>query len=77
MAIYSLYLDFYSGVLFFFSYFILIGLIMLKLFIAVILQAYNDIKLKDDKVFNDEMLSIFIRCWQDFDPEVRLIYIFT
>jgi hypothetical protein len=59
----------YSGVLFFCSFFILMTLIMLKLFIAVILQAYNDIKLKETRLFNDETLQRFRDCWQDIDHE--------
>lgn len=59
----------YSGVLFFCSFFILMTLIMFKLFIAVILQSYNDIKLREERLFNESMRNRFIDCWQDFDPE--------
>lgn len=41
---------------------------MLKLFIAVILQSYNDIKIKEERLFNSEMLEKFIDTWKDFDP---------
>jgi hypothetical protein len=34
------------GLLYFISFFLLMSLIMLKLFIAVILQSYNEIKIK-------------------------------
>lgn len=37
----------FSGVLYFYSYFLLMSLILLKLFIAIILEAYDDIKKKD------------------------------
>jgi hypothetical protein len=43
---------------------------MLKLFIAVVIQAYHDIKSQEEKLFNDQMLKKFILCWQTFDTEV-------
>jgi hypothetical protein len=42
-----------GGLIFFISYFLLMSLIMLKLFIAVILQSYNDIKIQLNRLFND------------------------
>jgi hypothetical protein len=59
----------YSGVLFFCSYFLLMALIMLKLFIAVILQSYNDIKIREERLFNSEMLEKFLDTWKEFDPD--------
>jgi hypothetical protein len=43
-------------------------LIMLKLFIAVILQSYNDIKIKEERLFNSEMLEKFKDTWKEYDP---------
>lgn len=37
----------FSGVLYFYSFFLLMSLILLKLFIAIILEAYDDIKKRD------------------------------
>lgn len=42
-----------GGLIYFISYFLLMSLIMLKLFIAVILQSYNDIKIQLNRLFND------------------------
>ena len=44
-------------------------LIMFKLFIAVILQSYNDIKLRDERLFNEDMRNKFLDTWEEFDPE--------
>ena len=48
------------------------SLIMLKLFIAVILQSYNDIKIALNRLFNDKILETFKDNWKEFDPEVSL-----
>lgn len=61
------------GYLYFLSFFLLMSLIMLKLFIAVILQAYNDIKVKQNRLFNDDILASFKEIWKEFDPDVRKI----
>ena len=61
-----------GGLIYFISYFLLMSLIMLKLFIAVILQAYNDIKVKQNRLFNDDILEAFKENWKEFDPEVSL-----
>lgn len=45
---------------------------MLKLFIAVILQAYNDIKIKQSRLFNNQILQTFKENWKEFDPEVSI-----
>jgi hypothetical protein len=45
---------------------------MLKLFIAVILQAFNDIKIKQNRLFNDKILETFKNIWKEFDPEVSI-----
>ena len=37
----------FSGILYFYSFFLLLSLIMLKLFVAVICEAYEEIKNKD------------------------------
>ena len=42
---------------------------MLKLFVAVILQGYNDIKLREERLFNDKIHENYIEAWKDYDPE--------
>ena len=53
----------YSGLIFFFSYFTIMRLIIMNLFIALVLQSYDEVKHKEDRLFNDEMLLNFIKCW--------------
>jgi uncharacterized membrane protein len=63
----------YVGILYLLSYFLLMSLIMLKLFIAVILQAYNEIKIKHSRLFNETMLATFKESWAEFDPNARYL----
>jgi Ca2+-binding EF-hand superfamily protein len=44
-------------------------LILMKLFIAVILQCYNEVKIQEQMSFNDETIQKFITLWQQYDPD--------
>jgi hypothetical protein len=44
------------------------NLVLLNLFVAVILQAYDDIKNRDSKDFNDSKIEKFNLIWQKYDP---------
>lgn len=59
----------FSGVLYFYSYFLLMSLILLKLFIAIILEAYDNIKKSDGKLFNEEKIEKFNETWVKYDPD--------
>jgi hypothetical protein len=54
---------------FFTSYTFIVNLIFLQLFIAVILQGYDDTQVQEARLFNNEMSRIFREKWSDFDPQ--------
>lgn len=58
-----------SGLLFFYSYFFLVVLIFLNLFIAIILEGYEETQQKENKLFNQEKLDAFRQVWAQFDPD--------
>ncbi len=65
----------FSGILYFYSFFLLLSLIMLKLFVAVICEAYEEIKNKESRSFNDDAVEYFVKCWQKYDVDVSTIFI--
>jgi Voltage-dependent L-type calcium channel, IQ-associated len=54
---------------FFTSYYFIVALIFLQLFIAVILQGYDDTQVQEARLFNNEMNITFREKWADFDPD--------
>eukprot|EP00347_Sterkiella_histriomuscorum_P011811 403371009 len=56
------------GYIFYYSYILLVNLIFLNLFIAIILQGYEDTQQKESKLFNQECLDNFRNAWSKFDP---------
>lgn len=55
---------------FFVSYYFIVSLIFLQLFIAVILQGYDDTQVQESRLFNNDMNTAFRQAWSDYDPEV-------
>lgn len=49
----------FSGILYFNSYFLVLNLILLKLFIAVIMDGYSYIKDRESQLFNEERITQF------------------
>ena len=47
------------------------NLIMLKLFVAVIMDGYSAVKDRDQQLFNEERVDQFNQVWYKFDKEVR------
>jgi Ion transport protein len=47
----------FSGILYFYSYFLVMSLILLKLFVAIICQAYEEIKEQEQRTFNEDALE--------------------
>ena len=45
------------------------NLIFLNLFIAIILQGFEDTQRKDTRLFNNDSLQKFRQIWSDFDTE--------
>ena len=54
---------------FFFSYVFLVQLIYLKLFIAIILQGFQDTTEKDNKFLSADTADNFRETWSKFDPD--------
>lgn len=48
---------------FFVSYMFVVNLVFLKIFIAIILQGYNDMQLQDTRLFNNDMDDRFREVW--------------
>ena len=44
-------------------------MIFLQLFIAVILQGYDDTQMQESRLFNIDMSTRFREVWADFDPQ--------
>jgi Ion transport protein/Voltage-dependent L-type calcium channel, IQ-associated len=55
--------------LFFVTYMFVVNLVFLKLFIAIILQGYNNTQVQDKRLFNIDMNDKFRETWAEFDPE--------
>jgi hypothetical protein len=49
-----------------------VNLIFLKIFIAIILQGYNDTQTQDGRLFNHDMNDKFRDVWTEFDPDVSV-----
>jgi hypothetical protein len=47
----------FSGILYFYSYFLVMSLILLKLFVAIICLAYEEIKVQEERGFNDDAIE--------------------
>ena len=55
----------------------MMSLILLKLFIAIILEAYDHVKEKDEMLFNEDKIDKFNDAWKVYDPDVSLHIITT
>jgi len=44
-------------------------MIFLNLFVAIILQGFNEINCKENQILNDQIVDNFKKCWSKFDPE--------
>ena len=44
-------------------------MVFLNLFIAIILEGFEDTINSENKLFNQEKANIFIDVWADFDPK--------
>ena len=64
----------FEGIIYFYSYFLIMSLVLLKLFIAIILEAYDDIKKQEKKLFNEDKLETFNLSWQRYDPDVSVFF---
>ncbi|TNV88156.1 hypothetical protein FGO68_gene6076 [Halteria grandinella] len=58
-----------SAYIFFISFFFMVGLVFLKLFIAIILEGYMKTQVQDTRAFNNDIREHFREVWADFDPD--------
>ena len=61
--------SYWSSIVFFISYILIVSQIFLNLFIAIILDGFDDSKHQSEVRITDEMVSKFQKIWADFDPE--------
>ena len=57
-----------GALVFFLTFVILVSLIFVSLFVAIILQAFEDTSEKDRQLFNQETTDHFRDVWSMFDP---------
>ncbi|XP_068681874.1 sodium channel protein 1 brain-like isoform X2 [Montipora foliosa] len=56
------------AVIFFVSYILIIFLIMINMYIAVILENFNEAQSQEEIGVSDDDLETFIQVWEEFDP---------
>jgi hypothetical protein len=56
---------------YFVSFFLIVNLVFLKLFIAIIIGGYQKTEIQDTRLFNAEMILKLKEAWAKFDPGVR------
>lgn len=59
------------GYVFFTSFLLLVSLIFLNLFIAIILQGFEEVNQKEDMFLNEDALNHFKNQWKKLDPNGR------
>jgi hypothetical protein len=50
---------------------VLVVMIFMRLFIAIVLQSFQETSEKDNKFMNSELSDHFREVWSKFDPDVR------
>lgn len=55
--------------IYFFTYVLMVDLIYMKLFIAIILQGFQNISEKDSNVLNSDLSDKFRESWALLDPD--------
>lgn len=59
----------FLAVFFFVSYILIIFLIMINMYIAVILENFNEAQSQEEIGVSDDDLETFIQVWEEFDPK--------
>lgn len=59
----------FLAVFFFVSYILIIFLIMINMYIAVILENFNEAQQQEEIGVTDDDLETFIQVWEEFDPK--------
>jgi hypothetical protein len=58
----------YGTLVYFYSFYLLVNLIFLNLFVAIILEGLEQTRLKDAHCLNEELIFNFRKSWAKFDP---------
>lgn len=59
-----------SGLIYFMTYYFMVPLIFLNLFIAIILEGFEQTSKKESSAIQDEDLDKFVKVWAKYDKEV-------
>lgn len=57
---------------FFFSYSLIMCTVLMRLFIAIVLQTFGQTTERDNKFMSSELVQSFRQTWSAFDHDVRL-----
>jgi hypothetical protein len=52
-----------------FSFTLLVSLVFLNLFVAIVLDNFDDMNKKDNELLNDKNMKWLKRCWSEFDRD--------
>jgi hypothetical protein len=57
-------------VFYFFSFFVIVVLVFMRLFIAITITAFQETNERDNKFMNSHLSDHFREIWSGFDPDV-------
>jgi hypothetical protein len=63
------------GYAYFYSFFLIMNLVFLNLFIAIILDAFSKTQVREERVVNHKSLTHFKDKWSHFDEHVFITFI--
>lgn len=58
----------YTSIIFFVTFIVMVSMVFINLFVAIILEGFQDTNDKDKKLFNLETTEYFREIWSRFDP---------
>jgi hypothetical protein len=60
--------------IYFFSYILVVVMVFMRLFIAIVLQTFQETSEKDNKFMNSDLSDHFRDVWCKFDPDVMIFF---
>jgi hypothetical protein len=60
-------------VFYFFSFFVIVVLVFMRLFIAITITAFQETNERDNKFMNSHLSDHFREIWSGFDPDVSAL----
>lgn len=54
--------------LYLFSFNLIVPIVFLNLFVAIILQSFDDMQKKENQLLKDKNMDHLRQCWAEFDP---------